>query len=42
MAYLLANTKIGWTANPHVHWIVSLIGVTIYGFGVFILLQCIL
>jgi MFS transporter, DHA1 family, multidrug resistance protein len=37
-----ADITIGWTSNPHVHWIVSLIGVTIYGFGVFILLQCIL
>ena len=31
----------GWTANIHVHWIASVIGIGIYTFGVFIVLQCI-
>jgi DHA1 family multidrug resistance protein-like MFS transporter len=31
----------GWTARPSVHWIASIIGITIYGFSVFITLQCI-
>ena len=31
----------GWTANVHVHWIASVIGIGIYTFGVFIVLQCI-
>ena len=30
-----------WTGNGHIHWIVSLIGVTIYSMGVFIVFQCI-
>ncbi len=31
----------GWTARTSVHWIASVIGIGIYTFGVFILLQCI-
>jgi MFS transporter, DHA1 family, multidrug resistance protein len=31
----------GWTARTSVHWIVSVIGIGIYSYGVFILLQCI-
>lgn len=31
----------GWTANVHVHWIVSVIGITIYSITVYIILQCI-
>jgi DHA1 family multidrug resistance protein-like MFS transporter len=31
----------GWTARTTVHWIVSVIGIGIYSYGVFILLQCI-
>ena len=31
----------GWTANIHVHWIASVIGIGIYTFGVFIVFQCI-
>ncbi|KAI9730380.1 MAG: hypothetical protein M1834_005890 [Cirrosporium novae-zelandiae] len=30
----------GWTARPSIHWIVSLIGITIYGASVFIIMQC--
>ncbi|KAI5271944.1 MFS general substrate transporter [Aureobasidium subglaciale] len=30
-----------WTSRADIHWIVSIIGITIYGFGVFIILQCI-
>ena len=30
-----------WTSRDGVHWIVSVIGITIFGGGVFILLQCI-
>ena len=30
-----------WTANPSIHWIASVIGITIYGAACFILLQCI-
>jgi DHA1 family multidrug resistance protein-like MFS transporter len=30
-----------WTARNAVHWIVSVIGIGIYSYGVFILLQCI-
>ncbi|KAI9838424.1 MAG: hypothetical protein M1838_004612 [Thelocarpon superellum] len=30
-----------WTANEHVHWIVSVIGITIYALSCYILLQCI-
>ena len=31
----------GWTANTHIHWIASVIGITIYGCSVYIILQCI-
>ncbi len=31
----------GWTARPAVHWIASIIGITIYSTGVFIIIQCI-
>ena len=31
----------GWTGNGEIHWIVSVIGITIFTIGVFILLQCI-
>ncbi len=30
-----------WTANPNVHWIASVIGITIYGSTVFVVMQCI-
>lgn len=30
----------GWTSNGAIHWIVSLIGVTLYTGGTFIVLQC--
>ncbi|CAK1362718.1 uncharacterized protein RHO25_007029 [Cercospora beticola] len=30
----------GWTAHRSIHWIVSLLGVTIYATGVYIILQC--
>jgi DHA1 family multidrug resistance protein-like MFS transporter len=31
----------GWTAKVSIHWIVSIIGIGIYSYGVFILLQCV-
>ncbi|OCL13018.1 putative caffeine resistance protein 5 [Glonium stellatum] len=31
----------GWTARTSIHWIVGVIGITIYAISVFILLQCI-
>lgn len=31
----------GWTANGHIHWMVGVVGIGIYGFGIFIVLQCI-
>ena len=31
----------GWTANGYIHWIFSVVGIGIYAFGVFIVLQCI-
>ena len=31
----------GWTANAHVHWIASVIGITIFACTVYIVLQCI-
>jgi DHA1 family multidrug resistance protein-like MFS transporter len=31
----------GWTSNPKIHWIVSIIGITIYGATVFVVMQCI-
>lgn len=30
-----------WTANPDIHWIASVVGITIYGASVFIVMQCI-
>ncbi|RAK87174.1 MFS general substrate transporter [Aspergillus costaricaensis CBS 115574] len=30
----------GWTLRPSIHWIVSIIGVTMYASAVFIILQC--
>lgn len=30
-----------WTANPDIHWIASVIGITVYGSSVFIVMQCI-
>lgn len=30
----------GWTSNGNIHWIVSILGVTIYATGIFIVLQC--
>ncbi|OJD28894.1 benomyl methotrexate resistance protein [Diplodia corticola] len=31
----------GWTAQPRVHWIVSVVGVGIFTVGIFVVLQCI-
>ncbi|KAL9042422.1 MAG: hypothetical protein Q9180_000613 [Flavoplaca navasiana] len=31
----------GWTARANVHWMVSVVGIGIYSFGVFTVLQCI-
>lgn len=31
----------GWTADPSIHWIASVIGIAIYTIGIFIILQCI-
>lgn len=31
----------GWTADPQIHWIVSIIGISLFTLGVFIVLQCI-
>jgi MFS transporter, DHA1 family, multidrug resistance protein len=31
----------GWTANPDIHWIVSVIGIMIFTIGIFIIIQCI-
>ena len=30
-----------WTANPKIHWIASVIGISIYGASVFVVMQCI-
>ena len=30
-----------WTARPDVHWIASVIGITLYGATVFVVMQCI-
>lgn len=30
----------GWTSDGNIHWIVSIIGITIYAAGTFIILQC--
>ena len=31
----------GWTSNPHIHWIVSVIGIVIFAASAFVLFQCI-
>ncbi|PYH87530.1 major facilitator superfamily transporter [Aspergillus ellipticus CBS 707.79] len=31
----------GWTSNPHIHWIVPTIGITIYAGSAFVVLQCV-
>lgn len=31
----------GWTAEPDIHWIVSVIGITLFAVGAFVLFQCI-
>ena len=31
----------GWTSNPNIHWIVSVIGITIFATSAFVLFQCI-
>lgn len=31
----------GWSANPEVHWVVSMVGVGLYAFGVFFIFQAI-
>ncbi|RMZ70977.1 benomyl methotrexate resistance [Pyrenophora seminiperda CCB06] len=31
----------GWTANTHIHWIVSCIGIVITSSGIFLIIQCI-
>jgi MFS transporter, DHA1 family, multidrug resistance protein len=31
----------GWTSNPDIHWIASVIGITIFGMSGFVLFQCI-
>jgi DHA1 family multidrug resistance protein-like MFS transporter len=31
----------GWTARPEIHWIVSVIGITIFTVGIFQVIQCI-
>ncbi|KAI9703915.1 MAG: hypothetical protein M1820_005697 [Bogoriella megaspora] len=31
----------GWTARASIHWIVSIIGITFFGIGAFVLFQCI-
>jgi MFS transporter, DHA1 family, multidrug resistance protein len=31
----------GWTAEPGIHWIVSIIGITLFAIGAFVLFQCI-
>jgi DHA1 family multidrug resistance protein-like MFS transporter len=30
----------GWTSDGDIHWIVSLLGITIYAIGTFVILQC--
>jgi hypothetical protein len=32
---------LGWTSRPSVHWIASVIGVSIYTLGVFTIFQCV-
>lgn len=31
----------GWTSNPDIHWIVSVIGITLFGASGFVLFQCV-
>lgn len=31
----------GWTSNPEIHWIVSVIGIMIFTIGIFVIMQCI-
>lgn len=31
----------GWTSNPDIYWIVSVIGIMIFTIGIFIIMQCI-
>jgi DHA1 family multidrug resistance protein-like MFS transporter len=31
----------GWTSRPSIHWIVPVIGITIFTIGIFIVIQCI-
>lgn len=31
----------GWTADPKIHWIVSIIGLVFFGYGAFVLFQCV-
>jgi len=31
----------GWTSNPSIHWIASIIGITVYATSAFVLYQCI-
>lgn len=38
--YPLTNGCSGWSANKNVHWIVSVIGITIYALTVYIISQC--
>jgi DHA1 family multidrug resistance protein-like MFS transporter len=30
----------GWTSNGNIHWLVSILGITIYAAGTFVVLQC--
>lgn len=30
----------GWTSDGSIHWLVSLLGITIYAIGTFVILQC--
>ena len=38
--HFLTKTPSGWSANKNVHWIVSVIGITIYALTVYIISQC--
>ncbi|KAF2811077.1 MFS general substrate transporter [Mytilinidion resinicola] len=31
----------GWTSDPNIHWIVSVIGISIFTIGIFLIIQCI-
>jgi hypothetical protein len=35
------NENAGWTANSHVHWIVGVIGNTMYAASAYIIMQCV-